>query len=127
MPLLLLSKSNPPRWASIWFFRLELQSAVSTFVPEKQSSTDGCFFLFRVMRPASVARWESGAAAAGGRRRQCPISAAVEKIEDKRKPDDFFGHRKAARRDNPEVVGSNPAPATIKPPFSSESGGFSYF
>ena len=42
------------------------------------------------------------------------ISAAVEKIEDQRKPDDFFGHRKAARSDNPKAVGSSPASATIK-------------
>ena len=41
-------------------------------------------------------------------------SAAVDKIEDQRKPDDFTGHRKPARSDNPEVVGSSPASATIK-------------
>jgi hypothetical protein len=65
------------------------------------------------MKPTSAARWELRAAAAGGRRRLPAISAAVEKREDQRKPEAFFGHRKAARSDNPEVVGSNPSPATI--------------
>ena len=82
-----------------------------------------CFlFLFRkrlrlcsrVMRPASAARWELRPPAAGGRSREGAITAAVEKSEEKRKPERFFGHRKAARSDNPEVVGSNPSPATIK-------------
>ena len=45
------------------------------------------------------------------------IGAAVEKAEEKREaPDGFFGHRKLARSDNPEVVGSSPSPATkLKP------------
>ena len=34
------------------------------------------------------------------------------KNRGKRKPEDFFGNRKVARSDNPEVVGSNPSPAT---------------
>jgi len=38
---------------------------------------------------------------------------AVEKIEEKRKPEDFFGYRNPARSDNPEVEGSNPSPATM--------------
>ena len=51
-------------------------------------------------------------AAASGRKRRPAISAAVEKPEDQRKPERFFGHRNPARSDNPEVVGSNPSPAT---------------
>ena len=43
-------------------------------------------------------------------------SAAVEKSEEKRKPEAFFGHRKPAQSDNPEVVGSSPSPATKKIP-----------
>ena len=34
------------------------------------------------------------ASAAGGRASELIYCAAVEKIEDQRKPDDFFGHRK---------------------------------
>ena len=37
------------------------------------------------------------ATAAGGRCSAGTLSAAVEKIEEKRKPDDFFGHRKRDR------------------------------
>ena len=36
--------------------------------------------------------------AAGGRFSKAAISAAVEKCEDQRKPDAFFGHRKADGR-----------------------------
>jgi len=36
-------------------------------------------------------------------------------------PERFFGHRKVARSDNPEVVGSNPASATKK---KSRASGF---
>ena len=68
--------------------------------------------MFWVMRQTSGARWASDAAAAGGRGRRCPRAAAVEKIEEKRKPDDFFGNRKVARSDNPEVRGSSPLSAT---------------
>ena len=44
--------------------------------------------------PTSVARWEFHTAAAGGRKRRCEISVAVEEIE---RPwsEDFFGNRKA--------------------------------
>jgi len=52
---------------------------------------------------ADRCRWQGE----GGER-----SAAVEKIEDRRKPEDFFGYRKPAQSDNPEVVGSSPSPAT---------------
>ena len=38
---------------------------------------------------------ELRAAAAGGRKRQRAISAAVEEPEDKHKPERFFGNRKA--------------------------------
>ena len=48
--------------------------------------------------PTSVARWELRPAAAGGRRRQDAISAAVEEIERQRS-ENFFGNRKAARID----------------------------
>ena len=59
---------------------------------------------------------------------------AVEKCKDQRKPAAFFGHRKAARSDNPEVArqeqsdlaspgSSNPSPAAIQSPdFVPESG-----
>ena len=50
-----------------------------------------------VMRPTSEARWELRHAAAGGRCRRDAITAAVEKIEEQRKPEDFFDRRKAAR------------------------------
>jgi len=40
--------------------------------------------------------------------------AAIEKIEEQRKPEDFFGYRNPARSDNPEVGGSSPPPATRK-------------
>ena len=40
--------------------------------------------------------------------------AAVEKCKDQRKPAAFFGHRNPGRSHNPEVVGSNPSPATTK-------------
>jgi hypothetical protein len=48
------------------------------------------------MRPASVARWGSWVAAAGGRNRQRASTAAVEKAEEKMRqhPNSFFGHRK---------------------------------
>ena len=47
------------------------------------------------------------------RKQGAKIGATVEKAEDKREaPDGFFGNRKPARSDNPEVVGSSPSPAT---------------
>ena len=80
------------------------------------------------------------------------MSAAVDKIKEKRKPEDFIGHRKrkrvgliaqsplrqfeyrgveqlvARRAHNPEVVGSSPASATIKTPdFIAKSGVFLTF
>ena len=64
------------------------------------------------MRTTSVARWGLRPCAAGGRRSKDGISAAVEKREGKRKREAYFGYRKAARSDNPEVAGSNPVPAT---------------
>jgi len=42
----------------------------------------------------------------------------------KRKRAMNFGHRKAARSDNPEVVGSNPAPATMKKALAKASAFF---
>ena len=42
-------------------------------------------------------RMESRNAAAGGRRRHCGISAAVGESEEQRKPERFFGHRKAEK------------------------------
>ena len=66
------------------------------------------------MRSTSVARWEKRGYAAGGGYSSPAFSAAVEKPEGQHKPERFFGYRKAARSDNPEVVGSNPSPATIK-------------
>ena len=50
-----------------------------------------------------------------GRKKRGRQWAAVEKPEEKREPDRFFGHRNPARRDNPKVVGSNPSAATKKP------------
>ena len=89
----------PVRWTGAFFILFRKRFAPS-FV--------------RVMRPTSGARWEKRAAAAGGRCRRPAFTAAVEKCEDQRKPEAFFGHRKAARCDNPEVVGSNPSLATTK-------------
>ena len=43
--------------------------------------------------------WEKCPAAASGRTRQGAFSVAVEKCKDQRKPEAFFGHRKAARSD----------------------------
>ena len=97
-PLSATRKITVARWAAVVFV-LEI-----SFVRLR----------FRVMRLTSGARWASGTAAAGGRGRRCPRSAAVEKIEEKRKPDDFFGNRKVARSDNPEVRGSSPLSATRK-------------
>jgi len=54
----------------------------------------------QVMRPTGVARWVASLRAASGRGSAGAASAAVEKIEGKRKPDDFFGHRK---RDSPKL------------------------
>jgi len=58
-----------------------------------------------------VARWVS--------ERAPPVADAAReakgsgrKNRGKRKPEDFFGHRNLARRDNPEVEGSSPSPAT---------------
>ncbi len=44
------------------------------------------------------------------------IPAAVEKCEDTRKPEAFFGYRKAEERRtvNPHVAGSNPAGHAIR-------------
>ena len=53
-------------------------------------------------------------AAAGGRRRQGAFSAAVEKREQTREREAFFGHRKAAHSD--EAASSNLATPTIKEP-----------
>ena len=66
------------------------------------------------MSPTSGARWEKRLCAAGGGCSGAAFTAAVEKSKDQRKPEAFFGHRKAARRDNPEVAGSSPASATIR-------------
>ena len=101
------------------------------------SSADGRILAgYRVMRPTSGARWGAGRRwipllkaeapteptgenrppAASGGNRAGAFSAAVEKPEEQRKaPDGLFGHRKAARSDNPKVVGSNPSPATKEP------------
>lgn len=53
--------------------------------------------------------------------------AAVEKPEEERKPERFFGNRNPARSDNPEVVGSNPSPATTHSPGTSMVPGFFLF
>ena len=46
---------------------------------------------------AFPAHGEKQAAAASGRRRRFAFTAAVEKTEDQRKPEGFFGYRKADR------------------------------
>ena len=74
-------------------------------------------FRFRVMRPTSGLVGKAPLCAAGGGDKQRGGSAAVEKCEGERKPEAFFGHRKGAFRGGaseryPEVVGSNPSPAT---------------
>ena len=46
---------------------------------------------------SSKAPVEGCPAAAGGRKRQDWLSAAVEKRKEKRKPAAFFGHRKAGK------------------------------
>ena len=56
------------------------------------------------LRPHNIkpcAAWfgEKRPAAAGGRRRQAAFCAAVEKHEELRKPEVFFGYRKPARSD----------------------------
>jgi len=60
------------------------------------------------MRPTSVARWGSRLCAASGRGSKDGFTAVVEKLRQRQRRK-FFGYHKAARRDNPEVVGSNPA------------------
>ena len=55
------------------------------------------------MRPTSVARWVLPAAAAGGQKKAAGKYRSGRKNRGKRKPEDFFGHRKAARSDNPEI------------------------
>ena len=48
------------------------------------------------MSPTSVARWGSEATAACGGVKGAERVAAVNKIEEKRKPEDFIGHRNRA-------------------------------
>ena len=71
------------------------------------------------MRPTSGLVGKAPLCAAGGGDKQRGGSAAVEKCEGERKPEAFFGHRKGAFKGGaseryPEVVGSNPSPATMK-------------
>ena len=60
----------------------------------------------RAARPqAFPAHGEKSLRAAGGRKSEGSFSAAVEKPEDQRKPERFFGHRKADRwREAPDEV-----------------------
>ena len=51
--------------------------------------------------------------AAGGRCRAGALSAAVEKIEEKRKPDDFFGHRKRDRTNWRQIQRSGAKPTRV--------------
>jgi len=67
-----------------------------------------------VMRPTSGARWGTCDAAAGGRRRRCTGTAAVEKIERCRL-ENFFGKPQGgAYAITLGQSGSNPVPATKK-------------
>ena len=80
---------------------------------------EGSASLLRVMRPASVARWERGPLRRRGRKQQRPPSAAVGQgkgAEPARLcPGTARGLSKAQPlKDNPEVVGSNPSPATTQ-------------
>lgn len=61
----------------------------SEWLNRAASGTKACAAWFGEKRPA----------AAGGRCRQGAFSAAVEKRKEQRKPDAFFGYRKAARSD----------------------------
>ena len=61
----------------------------SEWLNRAASGTKACAAWFGEKRPA----------AASGRTRQGAFSAAVEKCKDQRKPEAFFGHRKAARSD----------------------------
>ena len=54
----------------------------------------------RVVSPTSVARWVTSPSAACGRGSKGAVGAAVDKIEEKRKPEDFIGHRKRGDTQN---------------------------
>ena len=56
------------------------------------------------------------ATAAGGRCSAGTLNAAVEKIEEKRKPDDFFGHRKRDRTNWMQIQRSGAKPTRVLPP-----------
>ena len=69
--------------------------------------------------------WEKRPPAAGGGSREGAFTAAVEKPEEKRKPERFFGHRKAARSE--EARSSNLRTPTMKKPVISTITGFFIF
>ena len=66
----------------------------------------------RVMSPMSGARWELRASAAGGGNREPANTAAAPFAGRSGRLPGKGKSGKAARSDNPEVVGSNPSPAT---------------
>ena len=75
---------------------------------------DGSFD-FWVMSPTSDARWGTCPAAAGGRKRRGNVHRSGRKNQAGEQRADFFGDRKAARSDNPEVGGRDPPSATKTP------------
>ena len=90
-------KKTPVRWTGVFFIRCRAF----------------CAYERRVI-PTSAARWELRPCAAGGRNSRTAITAAAPFAGGSRCLPANGKCGKAARRDNPEVVGSNPSPATIK-------------
>ena len=83
------------------------------------------------MRPTSVARWVASLRAAGGRSSADAASAAVDKIEGKRKPEDFIGHRKGVDTQNRLlqifVKKTKPSPASATRKKEDHPFGWSFF
>ena len=66
--------------------------------------------------------WNRPADAAGGGESQPVCSAAVEKCEEEREPEAFFGNRKAAR-ETPSTAEAVPLPQTRQAAGDGERGG----
>ena len=100
-------------------------SSPSPATIKNSTHTSGCFFL--CLRESVINEWHIGyehdeRCSLGiccerilWMKKRARNRAVVEKIKEKRKPDNFFGKpQPGTKGDNPEVVGSSPSPATIK-------------
>ena len=85
-------------------------------IPRNGSARDAYFYIVAITmrlekvvtenaKRKAVSKGGFRSAAAGGRRRQTGIPAAVEKCKEQRKPDAFFGHRKAGMTSPAEIEG----------------------